>query len=79
MGCMWGQCVCVCAFVLYTIIINLSGRGKKSVAGNLAWTEGVGGYDTSNLNEVVMLNNNVACTCSAYKILAIKYIQEGSA
>ena len=71
--------VCVCACILDTNIINLSGRGKKSIAENLAWAGGVGGYDTSNLNKAVMLNNNVACTCSAYKILASKCIQEASA
>lgn len=70
--------MCVCFCVSYSNTINLSGRGKKSIAEKLAWIGGVGGYDTSNLNEAVMLNNNVHCTCSAWKMFAIKCIQEAS-
>lgn len=72
------ECVCVAVCLSYRNTLNLSGKEKKSIAEKLAWIGGVGGYDTSNLNEAIVLNNNAHCTCSAYKVLSVKWIQEDS-
>ena len=73
-------CVCVCVCVLCLIFKNnqLRWQGEKSIAAKLAWVGGVGGYDTSDLNEAVIPNNNGHCSCSAYEILVIKRVQEAS-